>query len=61
MGPTPCYSQCQVVSVCQSFRHVAPFFSLAKVPFYAYDIPLVILSQSDFCIKAEPSVRPRLL
>ena len=26
MGPTPCYSQSQVVSVCQSFRPVAQFF-----------------------------------
>ena len=26
MEPTPCYSQSQVVSVCQSFRPVAQFF-----------------------------------
>ena len=31
MGPTPCYSQSQVASACQSFRPVAPFFFLAKV------------------------------
>ena len=55
MGPTLHYLQSQVVSACQSFRPVAPFFLLAKVPFlflvliqkgvwcctYAYDIPLV--------------------
>ena len=30
MGPTPCYSQSQVVSVCQSFRPVAQVFPPAK-------------------------------
>ena len=30
MGPTPCYSQSQVVSVCQSFRPVAQLFFLAE-------------------------------
>ena len=56
MGPTPCYSQSQVVSAYQSFRPVAPFFFLEKVPnwpffgiqkgcghIYAYDIPLMTL------------------
>ena len=53
MGPTPCYLQSQVVSAYQSFRSVAPFFFLVKVPSlntervwpyrYAYDIPLVTL------------------
>ena len=33
MGRTPCYIQSQVVSACQRFRPVAPFFFLAKVPF----------------------------
>ena len=33
MGPTPCYSKGQVVSACQSFRPVAPFFFLVKIPF----------------------------
>ena len=55
-GPTPCYSQSQIVSAYQSFRSVAPLFFLAKVPFlafsntkrvwsyrYAYDIQLVTL------------------
>ena len=31
MGPTPCYLQSLVVSVCQNFKPVAPFFFLAKV------------------------------
>ena len=35
MGPTPCYSQHQVVFSCLSFRPVAPFFFLVKVPFSA--------------------------
>ena len=53
---TPCYSHSQVVFACQSFRPVAPFFFMAKVPFlafliqkgvwsykYANDVPLVTL------------------
>ena len=36
MGPTPCYSQSQVVSVCQSFRPVAQFFPLAKYFFSSF-------------------------
>ena len=36
MGPTPCDSQSQVVSACQSFRPIAPFFFLAKVSFFEY-------------------------
>ena len=32
--PTPCYSQSQVVSVCQSFRPVAQFFFPGKVLFF---------------------------
>ena len=58
MESTPCYLQSQVVSACQSFRHVAPFFFWQKYRFclfgfliqkgvwpyrYAYDIPLVTL------------------
>ena len=35
-GTNPCYLQSQVVSACQSFRPVAPFFFLAKLPFMAY-------------------------
>ena len=33
MGPTPLYSQSQVVSVCRSFRPVAQFLSPAKYNF----------------------------
>ena len=54
---TPCYSLSQVVSICQSFRPLTPFFFLTKVPFlaffleyrkvwpyrHAYDVPLVTL------------------
>ena len=37
MGPTPCYSQSQVVPACQSFRPVAPLVFLAKkIPFLAF-------------------------
>ena len=32
---TQVYSQSQIVSACQSFRPVAPFFFLVKVPFWA--------------------------
>ena len=35
MGPTTCYFQNQVMSVCQSFRPIVPFFFLVKVPFLA--------------------------
>ena len=30
MGSTPCYLQSQVVSACQSFRPVVPFFFSGK-------------------------------
>ena len=33
MGPTPCYSQSQIVSVSQIFRPVARFFFPAKYNF----------------------------
>ena len=36
MGPTPWHSQRQVAFACQSIRLVAPFFFLAKVPFFAF-------------------------
>ena len=32
MKPSPSYMQSLVVSACQSFRSVAPFFFLAKIP-----------------------------
>ena len=38
MGHTLCYLQSQVVCACQSFRPVAPFLFLAKVPFFAFGI-----------------------
>ena len=34
MGPTLCYSQSQVVPVCQSFRLVAQLFFLEKVQIF---------------------------
>ena len=55
MGPTPCYSQGEVVSAYQSFRHVVPFIFLVKYNFfvffnrkgcgniYTYDVALVTL------------------
>ena len=54
MRPAQCYSQSQVVSACQIFRPVAPFFFWRKYHFwlfgYAYDVPLVklILNISGF-------------
>ena len=44
MGPTPCYSQSQVVFVCQSFRPVVQFFSLVK-----YFPPPFFLSMEKGC------------
>ena len=62
MRLTPCYSLSQVVSICQSFRPLTPFFFLTKVPFlafflefrkvwpyrHAYDVPLVTLIQNIY-------------
>ena len=36
VGPTPYYSKRQVVSACQNFRPVAPFFFLVKLPFLTF-------------------------
>ena len=36
IGPTLCYSKGQVVSACQSFRPVAPFFFLALLTLLAF-------------------------
>ena len=36
MGATPCYSESQVVLVCQSFRPVAQFFFSSKVLFFFF-------------------------
>ena len=60
-GTYPCYSQSQVVSVCQSFRPVVPFFFSGKSticgflstqrvwPYgYTYDVPLVTLILSMY-------------
>ena len=37
-GPSPCYSQSQVVSVCQSFRPIAQFFFPAKSFFFLFNM-----------------------
>ena len=38
MGPIPCYSQSQVVSVCQSYRPVAQFFFPASTFFFFFSM-----------------------
>ena len=68
MAATPCYSKSQVVSVCQSFRPVAPFFFSGKVPFvvfliqkgiwpyrHAYDIPLMTVIRNIYAFAGQTS------
>ena len=43
VGPTPCYSQSQDVSACQSFRPVAPFFFLAEVEIFGFFFIIIFL------------------